>query len=95
MSDILRWEERKTRKPHRCWGCGKAYPIGTEMINAAYVDGRTVTDCYWCDTCQEYMHRYFEYGDEASFGDIFDNDPDGWKNLFKELHKEKLSIITA
>jgi len=85
MSDILRWQERKTRKPHKCFGCYKTYPAGTKMAYAAYADGGTVQDCYWCETCQEYMRRYFEYGDETCCGEIFASDPDGWNALKAEL----------
>lgn len=85
MSDILRWQERKTRKPHKCFGCGKTYPAGITMISAAYADGGTVDDCYWCGTCQEYMNRYFERGDETNENGIFENDPDGWNALKAEM----------
>ena len=84
MSDILRWQTVKTRKPHRCWGCGKSYPARTEMISAAYADGGTVFGCYWCETCEEYIHQHFESGDECGYGDIYANDPEGWEALKKE-----------
>jgi hypothetical protein len=86
MSDILRWETRKIRKPHRCFGCGKEYPVGTEMVNSAYADGGTVSSCYWCKTCQEYMRRYFEYGDETGYGEIYGNDREGWEEINAELN---------
>ena len=52
MSEILHWENRTTRKPHRCFGCGKTYPAGSQMVNAAYEDDGSVDSCYWCKTCQ-------------------------------------------
>ena len=85
MADILRWQTVKTRKPHKCWGCGKAYPAGSELTHAAYADGGTVYDCYWCPTCEEYMHRYFESGDECSEGKIYENDAEGWEKLKSEM----------
>lgn len=85
MADILRWETRKIRKPHRCFGCGKVYPPGTQMANAAYADDGSVDSCYWCETCEEYMHRYFEYGDETGPGEIYANDPEQWERLKAEL----------
>ena len=88
MSDVLRWEKRKTRKHHKCWGCNKTYPPGTLMANAAYTDAGTVFSCYWCSTCEEYMHRYFESGDECGQGEIYDNDPEGWEALKTELEQE-------
>lgn len=89
MSDILRWEERKTRKPHNCFGCGKTYPAGSEMVNAAYADGGSVSSDYLCHTCEEYMRRYFEPGDETGYGEIYDNDPEGWNALKAELEMKK------
>ena len=87
MSEILRWQERKTRKPHICYGCGKTYPASSKMVYSAYADGGTVQDCYWCKTCQEYMHRYFDCGDETGENEIFENDPDGWNAIKAELEE--------
>lgn len=84
MADILRWETRKTRKAHRCWGCHKVYPSGSKLVNAAYADGGSVFDCYWCPTCEEYMNRHFEYGDEIGEGEIYENDPEGWEQIKAE-----------
>ena len=89
MADILRWKDVKTRKPHKCWGCYKTYPAGTEMVSAAYADGGSVHGCYWCETCVEYMNRYFEQGDECVRGDIYAGDPDAWKELQLELARER------
>ena len=85
MADTLRWERRKTRKPHQCFGCGKTYPAGIEMVNAAYADGGSVYSCYWCETCEEYMRRYFESGDETCYGEIYENDPEKWEMLKAEM----------
>ncbi|SHN77392.1 hypothetical protein [Desulfitobacterium chlororespirans] len=85
MSDILRWDTVKTRKPHKCFGCGKIYPVGTMMVNAAYADGESAWSCYWCETCREYMRRYFEPGDEVGEGEILDNDLEGWEELRAEM----------
>lgn len=81
MSDILRWNEVKTRKPHRCWGCAKTYEPGTLMVSAAYADSGSVSGCYWCKTCLEYMDRHFELGDEIEEGGIYENDPEGWEAI--------------
>jgi ferredoxin len=92
VSDILRWEHRTTRKPHRCFGCGKEYSPGTKMVSAAYADGGTVDSCYWCSTCQEYMRRYFKYGDETGYGEIYANDREGWNKLDQELNDRQIEI---
>ena len=88
MADILRWKTVKTRKPHLCWGCQKEYSVGTAMVHASYADGGTVFDCYWCETCQEYMHQHFEAGDECGEGEIYENDPEEWERIRAEQEGE-------
>lgn len=89
MADILRRQTVKTRKPHRCWGCGKEYPAGSEMANAAYVDGGRAFSCYWCKTCEGYMQQNFEPGDECGCGEIYENDPDGWNEIHADILKHE------
>lgn len=88
MSEILHWEERRTRKPHTCFGCEMTYPKGTKMVHSAVTDGGTVSSCYWCKTCQEYMSVYFESGDETEYGQIYANDPEGWEEIKVKLESE-------
>ena len=66
-------------------GAEREYPAGAEMVNAAYADGGAVDSCYWCPTCQEYMRRNFRYGDETGYGEIYDNDREGWEAINAEL----------
>lgn len=89
MSDILRWKEVKTRKPHRCWGCNHEYPAGSTMVSAAYADGGTAVSAYWCPVCQEYMHRYSRYGEEACQGEIYSNDPEAWQKIREEINGQQ------
>jgi len=90
MTDILRWQEVKTRKPHKCFGCAKEYPINTKMINASYAEDGTVNSCYWCITCLEYMHQYFEYDDETDYGEIYENNKEEWESIKKELENSNV-----
>ena len=85
MSQILTWKEVNTRKAHRCFGCAKEYPEKSKMIYSSYADGGTVQSNYWCPVCVEYMHRYFESGDEIGYSDIYSNDREGWEKLKAEL----------
>lgn len=85
MAEILRWENIKTRAPHCCFGCGKDYPTGTEMVSAAYTDGGSAFSGYWCKTCEEYMRRHFKPGDETGEGEIYNGDPEGWEALRAEM----------
>lgn len=87
MSQILTWKEVKTRKPHKCFGCAKEYPEKSKMVYSSYADGGTVQSSYLCLVCVEYMHRYFESGDETSYGEIYSNDCEGWEKIKKELKK--------
>ena len=88
MSTILRWQKVETRKPHRCFGCAKEYPPKSKMINSSYADGGTVYSCYWCKTCEEYMHRNFESGDETGYGEIYDNDTEEWEAIKREQEEQ-------
>jgi len=85
MSEILKSKNVITRKPHRCWGCAKTYPSGSNMSAVSCAEGGTVETIYWCPTCIEYMHRYFDYGDDINFGDILANDPEGWQQIKNEV----------
>ena len=85
MADILKWEERKTRKSHKCWGCGQTYEPGTKMVYASYADEGTVHSCYWCNTCQEYMYRHVDPQDSVGYRELLLNDPEGWQEIFDEL----------
>ena len=85
MSTILSWKEVVTRKEHRCFGCNKKYPIGLKMVRAASADEGTVDTIYWCETCLEYMKTYFASCDETGQGEIFENDPEGWEEIRKEM----------
>lgn len=86
MADILKWEERKTRKPHKCWGCGLTYEPAIKMVYASYADEGTVHSCYWCKTCQEYMTRRIDPQDGVGYRELLLNDPEGWQEIFDELN---------
>lgn len=65
----------KTRKPHTCFGCGRAFPAGTAMEFSTIADGGTVNNSYLCETCVEVVAEisnesgYFKY----YFGDLQEN----------------------
>lgn len=83
MSNILKYNKVKTRKPHVCFGCNKKYPKGCELTYVTYANENTVFNCYWCDTCLEYMKKYKI--DEIYYkGEIWDNDRKGWEKLKEE-----------
>ena len=89
MADILQWTERITRKSHECVGCGLTYTPGTKMVYASWADEGTIRSCYWCETCQEYMARHIDRGEEIDPGALLDNDPERWQAISQELHDRK------
>lgn len=89
MADVLSWKTVSIRKPHRCFGCAKEYVPPLNMVRAAYVDSGSVSTEYWCKTCEEYMSRYFEYGDETGYGELYGEDRECWNRLNEELMSTK------
>lgn len=41
----------KVRKPRRCWGCTKLFPVGTVLEKVNTADGGEVHSAYWCKSC--------------------------------------------
>jgi len=89
MSTYLSWKEVITRKAHECFGCDKKYPKGMKMVRAANADEGTVDTIYWCETCLEYINKNFYSGQETGQGEVFQNDPEGWEEIRKELEGVK------
>jgi hypothetical protein len=73
--DVLTQKLVKTRKPHTCFGCGRAFPAGTSMEFSTIADDGTVNNSYLCKTCVDVVDQisseygYFEYG----FGELRDD----------------------
>lgn len=88
MSEILSSKDVVTRKPHKCFGCNKIYPVKTSMCRQAIQDCGTVFTSYLCDTCEEVIARTFECGDEFGEGELYDGDPDYWDDVHRTLHPE-------
>lgn len=53
MCDVISTATVKTRKPHRCWGCTKLYPVGTKMDRIVSKDAGEIGTAYWCDECNK------------------------------------------
>ena len=72
-----------TRKPHRCWGCGRRFPVGSSLQRVAGVDCGQVTSAYWCDVCQEVLAQS-EYRDDDDYvlavGELREEDPN-WEAI--------------
>lgn len=78
----------KTRKQHRCWGCGETYPSGSEMTYSSSVDGDCWMHAYWCRICRALMVSLDYWETEDGFGpkELKAMYPEEWekfKNKFK------------
>ena len=62
----------KIRKPHKCWGCTKEFPVGTEMKYSVIVDQGEFSSTYWCEKCEEFLDtlEYWQLEDGFAFGDL-------------------------
>jgi len=73
MTDFLTDKTVKTRKPHRCWGCGRTFPAGTELTLIEAVDFGDWYSSYWCPVCERVMFINGE-NEGFSFGELRNND---------------------
>lgn len=70
---VLRVQQVKTRKEHRCYGCARMFPAGTPMRVCAGPDGDTFMQSYWCSTCQDIGDEDgWNSGDGYGFGDMLE-----------------------
>lgn len=77
-----------TRKPHVCFGCAIEYAPKTEMERFSVADNGTIFSGYTCPVCQEYVRRYFSYGDEYGYSELRSNDIELWELLKTEMEDE-------
>jgi hypothetical protein len=72
MNDIVIAQKIvKTRKEHRCWGCGTSYPAGTEMEHIVSVVEDTFGRAYYCKICVKVMEEHrkeIQYWDNGTIG---------------------------
>ena len=62
----------KIRKPHKCWGCTKEYPVGTKMNYSVAVDQGEFSYSYWCEECNDFLSTLESWQTEDGFffGDL-------------------------
>ena len=58
MVNILKDKLVKSRKPHRCWMCGRVFPVGTEMHYQVNTYEERLNTVYTCVTCQELLSHF-------------------------------------
>ena len=83
MGILLRDGMVKTRKPHRCWGCARPFPAGSELQSTTAVFDNAIATTYWCEVCFEYMRGRpaGDFDDGISEGELKDCDPEGWADV--------------
>lgn len=71
----------KTRKPHKCWGCGEMIEAGSRVEYVTNVDAGQFMHSYWCNVCQKVVDglEYWEREDGFGFTDIKNNYPEQWE----------------
>ncbi|MDI6789943.1 MAG: hypothetical protein QME44_04545 [Thermodesulfobacteriota bacterium] len=58
MPVLIREGEVKTRKDHRCFGCGEKIPVGTEVYSSTCTGDGCIYTLYLCTECREFMTDY-------------------------------------
>ena len=82
---IISYKMVKTRKEHRCVGCARKMPKGSNMQSVTSSnDGKILRD-YWCNTCQTYWNKYMRYEDEVGYGELKSEDYEGWEEIRKKV----------
>ena len=86
MFDVLKDKKVLTRKPHRCFGCGRGFSKGTTLRFVVTADCGEMSNSYWCPVCDRIMNKHpDDYIDGTSFGDILFNDPDEFEKVREEV----------
>lgn len=72
----------KTRKEHKCWGCGRSFPKGSELRRLVEADGGEIKSTYWCYVCTEAWNEWMHPCDDGiMFGDFKVGYPVEWEEL--------------
>ena len=80
---IFTAKDVKTRKDHRCWGCGVTIPAGTVVYFVDGVDNGKFWKCWWCPCCESVM------------GDKWNEDDDIWFLCVAKGYPDELAAARA
>lgn len=58
MQETLTNKWVKTRKPHKCYGCLKTFPVGTEMRLIVSVNTEGINSTYLCQHCDNHSQNW-------------------------------------
>ena len=84
MREVLEQKIVKTRKDHKCWGCGELFLKGSKLEVLVAVEDSGIVRTYWCPTCREYWCRFMDNDDGINMGDLKSNDPEEWNKIHKQ-----------
>jgi len=75
-----------SRKRSTCYGCALQYPEGTRMHRILWKSSydNTIETALYCPTCDAYWSEFMDCGDEIGFGDLRNNDPEGWREMMEK-----------
>lgn len=89
--------KKGTRKPHKCWFCGRTIPVGYRAYSGVIAEDKikTIYECIDCRKLIEYYQKvHFDYEDPADWEiiDILIQDNNHWltKAKWEELKKTEL-----
>ncbi|MCK5640786.1 MAG: hypothetical protein KAJ19_08310 [Gammaproteobacteria bacterium] len=84
MAELLGSKKVTTRKQHKCFGCDRTFPEGSELVRRKHVEDGCFDTTYWCEVCGVYWITYMQGDDEINQGDLKHNDPEGWEEVRKQ-----------
>ena len=64
---MIREKEVITRKPHKCFGCGRNFNKGSKMLLSVAKEGNKLYNIYLCPTCKELITDC-ELGEDINLG---------------------------
>lgn len=85
MSNVIKHKTVKTKKDHKCFGCGRKFEKGSILTSVTSVDGGEISTNYWCDVCNEYWDKFMDSEDLIYFGDLKANDFEEWESIRVKL----------
>ncbi len=85
--NVLRQKKVKTRKTHKCFGCGREFKKGSILTNLVHTDQSEIQSNYWCEVCRIYWNRHMHYDDTIFFGELKSEDENRWDAIRKEVEE--------
>lgn len=79
---IIRDGEVKTRKEHKCHGCGEIIPTGSQVTYQTNTYDGNIYTLYMCNDCNGYCHA-------MGCRECFDMD-EAYKGYIRECKQQKL-----